>query len=106
MVRRFTPEEEKTYTRPKTLFEGKWYDVQYLDKDWGTHQPLKQYKSELQKNGRTGQMEVVNKIVEKKGKYPFILRKLQSTTLGKTLDVWTEISPGLVTYSSSFGKKK
>ena len=51
-------------------------------------------------------MEVVNKIVEKKGKYPFILRKLQSTTLGKTLDVWTEISPGLVTYSSSFGKKK
>ena len=106
MVRKFTPEEERTYTRPKTLFQGKWYDVHYLDKDWGTHQPLKQYKSELQKNGRTGQMEVVNKIVEKKGKYPFILRKLQSTTLGKTLDVWTEISPGLVTYSSSFGKKK
>jgi len=106
MVRRFTPEEEKTYTRPKTLFEGKWYDVQYLDKDWGTHQPLKQYKSELQKNGRTGQMEVVNKIVVKKGRYPFILRELQTSTLGKTIDVWTEVNPGSVTYSSAFGKKK
>ena len=46
-------------------------------------------------------MEVANKIVEKRGKYPFILRQLKTATEGKTKDVWVEISPSLVTYSSS-----
>jgi hypothetical protein len=101
LVRNFTPPEEKVYTRPTAIFQGEIYTVYYLDKDWGTKQPLKQYKSELQKNQRTGQMEVANKIVEKRGKYPFILRQLKTTSEGKTKDVWVEISPSLVTYSSS-----
>jgi hypothetical protein len=101
LVRNFTPPEEKVYTRPTAVFQGELYTVYYLDKDWGTKQPLKQYKSELQKNQRTGQYEVVNKIVEKRGKYPFILRQLKTTSEGKTKDVWVEISPSLVTYSSS-----
>jgi hypothetical protein len=106
LVRMFTPPEEPMYTRPKTTFDGKIYDVEYLDKDWSTMQPLRHYKHELQKNVRTGQYEVVNKMVEKRGKYPFIKRELQTTQEGKVKEIWTEIPQSAVSYSTRFGKKK
>jgi hypothetical protein len=106
LVRMFTPPDEPIYTRPKTTFDGKIYDVEYLDKDWSTHQPLRHYKHELQKNVRTGQYEVVNKMVEKRGKYPFIKRELKTTQEGKVKEIWTEIPQSAVSYSTRFGKKK
>ena len=106
LVRMFTPPEEPIYTRPKTTFDGVVYDVEYLDKDWSTMQPLRHYKHELQKNVRTGQYEVVNKMVEKRGKYPFIKRELQTTQEGKVKEIWTEIPQSAVSYSTRFGKKK
>ena len=98
LVKKYTPTKEVIYTKPRAQFEGTWYDVEYLDKDWGTGQPLNAYKQELQKNPKMGTFEVVNKITVRRGKFPFILRRIRTAQEGKYLDVWSEVQPGQVKY--------
>lgn len=106
LVKRFTPPDIPVYTKPRTMFNGVMYDVEYLDKDWGTGQPLNAYKQELQKNPRTGLFEVISKISKRRGKYPFILRNVRTEQEGKTKEIWTEVETGKVKYQvTNFGKK-
>ena len=107
LVKKFTPVQTEARTLPQALFDGEWYSVQYLDKDWGTGEPLKMYKKELEKNPKTQMYEVVNKITVRKGRFPFILRKLRTEQEGKFKEVWTEVTPAQVKYKVvNFGKKK
>ena len=107
LVKQNIPPTQTVYTRPQALFDGKWYNVEYLDKDWGTGEPLSMIKEELVKNPRTKLFEVVKKTAVRRGKVPFILRTLRTDQEGKTKEVWTEVSQGQITYRSpSFGKAK
>ena len=106
LVDRFSTKNQEHYIKPRTLFNGVWYDVEYLDKDWQTGQPLKSYKRELVKNPRTQMYEVVDKITVRKGKFPFIKRTLRTEQEGVTKEIWEEIQLGKVKYQiSQFGKK-
>jgi hypothetical protein len=107
LVKKFTPPEQKIYTKPRALFNETWYDVEYLDKDWGTGEPLKSYKRELEKNPKSQMYELVNKITVRKGKIPFIKILLRTEQEGKLREVWKEVMPGQVKYQiTSFGTKK
>jgi len=107
LVKQFTPPKQETYTKPRALFNGTWYNVEYLDKDWATGQPLKSYKEELEKNPKTGMYEVVHKVTVRKGRFPFIKVILRTEQVDKTKEMWQEILPGQVRYQTiSFGRKK
>jgi hypothetical protein len=107
LVKKFTPEQEKIYTKPHAKFEGKWYPVEFLDKDWTTGKPLLIYKKVLEKNPRTQSFEVVEKVTVRNGKFPYILRKLRTSLEGVEEDSWIEIPPGRVVYKTvDFGRKK
>jgi len=107
LVKQFTPPQAEIHTKPRTLFNGRLYDVEYLDKDWGTGQPLMSYKKEYEKNPRTQMYEVVTKVTVRKGRFPFIKIILRTEQEGKTREVWQEIPPGQVRYQiMSFGRKK
>jgi len=98
LLQRFTPPDKPIYTKPRTTFNGQVYDVEFLDKDWGTGQPLKTYKREMVKNPRTQMFEIVDKISVRKGKFPFIKRTLRTEQEGVIKEIWQEIKPGLVRY--------
>jgi len=95
------------YRRPQAFFDNKWYNVEYLDKDQGTGQPLTMIKSELVKNPKTKMFEVVNRSAVRKGRYPFILRHVRTTQEGELMDVWTEVLQSQIKYRTpEFGRKK
>jgi hypothetical protein len=108
LVKKYTKKPETIYRKPRALFNevtgkfsdpnGTMYDVMFLDKDMGTHQPLKQYTDIAEKNPRTNKIEYVKKETYVKGKYPFILRKLPTTTSKKLIEVMTEVPISAVRY--------
>ena len=100
LIKQNIPQIQTVYTRPQALFDGKWYNVEYLDKDWGSGEPLSMIKEELVKNPRTKLFEVVKKTAVRRGKFPFILRTLRTDQEGKTKEVWTEVSQGQIIYRS------
>ena len=105
LVEPLKPQEK--YRRPQAFFDNKWYNVEYLDKDQGTGQPLTMVKSDLVKNPRTKMFEVVNRSAVRKGRYPFILRHVRTTQENELKDVWTEVLQSQIKYRTpDFGKKR
>jgi hypothetical protein len=102
LVDRFTTKKEEVYTKPMSFMQGKWYPVEFLDKNWQTGLPLFDIKETI-----NAKQEVVSRTVVKRGKYPFILRKIRTEHEGVTKDIWTPVNEGKIVYRTpDFGKKK
>jgi len=73
--------------------DGTMYDVLFLDKDYSKNppEPLNQYKVIMEKDPRTKSWIAVNKIVKKRGPFPFILRHIGTNQIGESKEVWTEV---------------
>uniref|UniRef100_A0A6C0AZA5 Uncharacterized protein n=1 Tax=viral metagenome TaxID=1070528 RepID=A0A6C0AZA5_9ZZZZ len=101
LVDKYTNKKEEIYRRAMANMEGKWYPVQFLDKDWQTGLPLFDIKETMKDK------ELVSKAIVKRGKYPFILRTIRTEREGVTKDIWTPVPEGKLVYRSlEFGKKK
>ena len=111
LVKDTTPPGKSLFRKPGVLFNettgkfgteeagnGKLFFVDFLDKDGFTGQPLNQYKVEMEKDPRTGLFIPVNRITQKRGKYPFILRELGTKQVNETFKIWTEVPQGSVKY--------
>ena len=104
LEQKFTPKEQVINRRPKARFEGTWYNVEYLDKDWATGEPL--FKTEtVPELTSTGRMELVERKIILPGKIPYIKRTLKTNLQNKTIEVWQEVEPGQIRYLE-FGTKK
>jgi hypothetical protein len=105
LVNKFTPKKEEIYRKPQAEFDGKWYNVSYVDKNWSTGEPLFVIKEiPIMNNGKP---DFVRQIDIRPGKYPFVLRKLATNQEGVFKDVWTEVPLNKVKYRSiQFGKRK
>jgi hypothetical protein len=107
LVKRYTPEKEVVYRKPMAFFNektgkfgdqtGTLYQVEYLEKDWGTHEPLKVHKINMEKNLRTNIYEPQQIVVYKHGKIPFIRRNLP-TTSNQVKEIWTEVPKAYVKF--------
>ena len=104
LLDKFTQKQQLVYRKPRVTYNGKLYDVQYLDKNWATGKPLVTYEKEYEKDPKTQEYKVVNKIGVQRGKYPFIKIQLRTENITKAREVWKEVSPGQVKYH--FGLKK
>ena len=87
---------EKTGKFGNEAFDGRLFEVQMLDKDFATQQPFLQTKIINEKDPRTGLWIPVNVKIEKRGPYPFILRKVGTNQVGESMDVWMEVPAGSV----------
>lgn len=105
LVNKFTPKKEEIYRKPQAEFDGKWYNVSYVDKNWSTGEPLFVIKEiPIMNNGKP---DFIRQIDIRPGKYPFVLRKLATNQEGVFKDVWTEVPLNKVKYRSiQFGKRK
>ena len=94
LVKKFTPPKQETYTRAQAMHDGKWYNVQFLDKNPVSGQPSLIYKSELELNPKTKRYEVVNKISTRNGVTPYIKIVLRTEQSGENKEIWKEVRPG------------
>jgi len=111
LVDKFTPQKQQIYIRPQARLRGdtQWYNVEYLDKDTSTGQPLTQIKEEMVRNPRTKLLEKVNKVTVRRGKVPFIKRTLKTEQIGVDREIWTEVSQNQIEYRTpnlNFGKSR
>jgi hypothetical protein len=111
LVKDNKPQGISVFRKPAVLFDettgkfgesgaptGKLFFVEYLDKDFSNGQPLNQYKTEMEKDPRTGMFIPVNRITQKRGKFPFILRELGTKNVNETFKIWTEVPQGSIRY--------
>jgi hypothetical protein len=101
LEKRFGPKAQEPGRRPKYNFQGVLYDVEYLNKDWATGQPLFETESVAELNPKTNRVEIVEKRITLHGRTPFIKR-----VLAKGKEVWQEVEPGAIRYQTNFGRKK
>jgi hypothetical protein len=104
LEQKFTPKEMVINRRPKARFENTWYNVEYLDKDWVTDEPLFKIET-VPELTSTGRMELVERKIILPGKIPYIKRVLPTNKQGKTMEIWQEVEPGQIRYLE-FGTKK
>jgi hypothetical protein len=97
LEQKYTPKQQVINRRPKAQFDGKWYNVEYLDKDWSTGEPLLKTET-VPELSSTGRMELVERKIILPGKIPYIKRILQTNRQGQYLDVWQEVEPGQIRY--------
>jgi hypothetical protein len=108
LVKQFTPPGVLVFRKQGILFnekngkfgseayDGRVYEVQMLDKDFATQQPIVQTKIINEKDPRTGLWIPVNVKTEKRGHYPFILRKVGTNQVGESKEIWMEVPKGAV----------
>jgi hypothetical protein len=113
IIKENTPPGKSVFRKPAVLFDettgkfgensaptGKLFFIEYLDKDFSNGQPFNQYKTEMERDPRTGLFIPVNRITQKRGKFPFILRELGTKNVNETFKVWTEVPLGSIKYYS------
>ena len=103
MVTKNTQPNQEIYKRPRVLFnaktgkfgneanDGELYDVFKLDRDPSTLKPINISKQIMEKDSRTGLYVPVTKVVQKQGKYSFILRELRTNRQNVTEKEWIEV---------------
>ena len=103
MVNKNTPAKQEIYKKPRALFnaktgkfgneanDGELYDVFKLDRDPGTRKPIEITKEIMEKDSRTGLYVPVTKVVQKQGKFSFILRELRTNKQNVTEKEWIEV---------------
>jgi hypothetical protein len=108
LIKQFTPPGAVVFRRPAILFnekngkfgndayDGRVFEVQMLDKDFATQQPIVQTKIINEKDPRTGLWIPVNVKTEKRGHYPFILRHVGTNQVGESKEIWMEVPKGAV----------
>lgn len=101
LEKRFGPKQQEISRRPTYNFQGVLYNVEYLNKDWSTGQPLFDMESVAEQNPKTGRIEIVEKRIALHGRTPFIKR-----VLAKGREIWQEVEPGAIRYQTKFGYKK
>jgi hypothetical protein len=77
-------------------YDGNIYDVEMLDKDFATDQPIEQTKIIMEKDPRTALWVPVNKKTYKRGPYAWILRIIGTNEIDAPKEVWLEVPKGSV----------
>jgi hypothetical protein len=107
-IKNLTPKGVQLFRKPGILFnektgkfgneayDGRLFEVQFLDKDFTTQQPFIQTKVINEKDPRTGTWIPVNVKTQKRGPYAFILRHVGTNQIGESREIWTEIPKGSV----------
>jgi hypothetical protein len=108
LIKNNTIKKIAEFRRPRVLFneltgrfgdqayDGNIYDVEMLDKDFATDQPIEQTKIIMEKDPRTGLWVPVNKKTYKRGPYAWILRIIGTNEIDAPKEVWLEVPKGSV----------
>ena len=76
--------------------DGLLYQVEFLDKDHATGNPIPQTKIIMEKDPRTSKWLAVNKTTYKRGPYAFILRFIGTNQVSRAQEIWMEVPKGAV----------
>ena len=88
--------DEKTGKYGNQAFNGMLYQVQFLDKDFSNGLPFTQEKVFMEKDPRTRKFVSIKRSIQKRGKYPYILRQIGTNQVGVTQEIWLEVPKGSV----------
>lgn len=108
LVKKNTRKEASEFRKPMILFneakgtfgdqavDGLLYQVEFLDKDHATGNPIPQTKIIMEKDPRTAKWLAVNKTTYKRGPYAFILRFIGTNQISRAQEIWMEVPKGAV----------